>query len=444
MDLEVWSNGEVIAVVSEKRGKMSMTYTNLARPLGVPLISMAMPVGSQKYSDKKVRAFFRGLLPEGQARRILAYDFGLVESDDMGLLATLGKDCAGALVLQPKGAAPPLMAGEAKARRVNDAEIARRLRELPIHPLGVDERTRVSLAGVQSKLLLTQLEDGTWGLPVNGAPSTHILKPAHRELPESVANEAFCLALAARAGVKAARTSVSVFGGIETLVSERFDRVRIAGNVERLHQEDACQALSVLTLVPEQKYESLGGPSLARIAELLDQWGGTKSKEELLRQVAFHVIVGNADAHGKNFSFLHNNDQTVCLAPAYDIMSTSYYSIAYGRQMSTELGLFVNHKRDIDEVTVEDLLVEAESWGVRHEHGKAALDELLERLPDALSHVIAQLPNTPQALVELVGVRAQRARDEAAILSPDRTSTSLSLSEQAGRKTDGPRLRPSF
>lgn len=444
MDLEVWLNGEVIAVVGEKRGKMSMTYTNRARPLGAPLISMAMPVGSQKYGDKKVRAFFRGLLPEGQARRILAYDFGVAESDDMGLLAALGKDCAGALVLQPKVAAPPLMAGEAKARRISDAEIGRRLRELPVHPLGVDGRTRVSLAGVQSKLLLTQCEDGTWELPVNGAPSTHILKPAHRELPESVVNEAFCLALAERAGVRAARTSVSVFGDIETLVSERFDRVRIAGNVERLHQEDACQALSVLTLVPEQKYEGFGGPSLAKIAELLDLWGGAKSKEELLRQVAFHVIVGNADAHGKNFSFLHNNDRTVCLAPAYDVMSTSYYSIAHGRQMSSELGLFVNQKRDIDEVTVEDLLAEAECWGVRREHGKAVLNELLERLPEALSHVIAQVPNTPQALVELVRMRAQRAREEAAILSLGRTSTSLSLSEQDERRTDGLHLRPSL
>ena len=149
--------------------------------------------------------------------------------------------------------------------------------------------------------------------------------------------------------------------------------------------------------------DTISGNDTIGIGCAADRGGGAKSKEELLRQVAFHVIVGNADAHGKNFSFLHNNDRTVRLAPAYDVMSTSYYSIAYGRQISSELGLFVNHKRDIDEVTVEDLLAEAECWGVRRERGKAVLNELLERIPEALSHVIAQVPNTPQALVELGG-----------------------------------------
>ncbi len=201
MELEVWLNGTHVALLSENRRQLTMAYTGDARPAGAPLVSMAMPVSARRYPDPKVRAFFRGLLPEGEARRMLAYVFGLDESDDMGLLAALGKDCAGALVVQPKGDGPPLVAAASTKNAVNDAEVERRLRALPVHPLGVDGRIRVSLAGLQAKLLLTRLEDGRWVLPADGVVSTHILKPAHRDLPNSVVNEVFCTNLAARSGL---------------------------------------------------------------------------------------------------------------------------------------------------------------------------------------------------------------------------------------------------
>ncbi len=416
MELEVWLNGTHVAMLSENRRQLTMVYTGEAHPIGAPLVSVAMPVGAGRYSDPKVRAFFRGLLPEGEARRILAYDFGLDESDDMGLLAALGKDCAGALVVQPKGDGPSLVAGASTKDTVDDAEIGRRLRALPVHPLGVDAHIRVSLAGVQSKLLLTRLEDGRWVLPADGVVSTHILKPAHRDLPDTVVNEAFCMNLAARSGLKAARTTILSFAGTEVLVSERYDRRLEVGTIRRMHQEDACQALSVLTIVPEHKYEEFGGPTLVGIARLLEQWGDAQSKEELLRQIAIHVIVGNADAHGKNVSFLHQEDGTVGLAPVYDIMSTEYYTAAYARPMSPTLGLFVNAKRNINEVTVEDLLSEAERWGMRYGTAQSVLTQLLERLPNALDQAARDVPDVPQALIDLVHERMTRARAEAARL----------------------------
>lgn len=347
---------------------------------------------------------------------MLAYDFGLDESDDMGLLAVLGKDCAGAFMVQPKGDGAALVAGASTKDTVDDAEIERRLRALPVHPLGVDGHIRVSLAGVQSKLLLSRLEDGRWVLPADGVVSTHILKPAHRDLPNSVVNEAFCMNLAARSGLKAARTTILSFAGTKVLVSERYDRRREVGGIRRMHQEDACQALSVLTIVPEHKYEEFGGPTLVGIARLLEQWGDAQSKEELLRQIAIHVIVGNADAHGKNVSFFHQEDGTVCLAPVYDIMSTEYYRTAYARSMSRTLGLFVNAKRNINEVTVEDLVSEAERWGMRYRTAQSVLTQLLERLPNALDQAARDVPEVPQALIELVQERITSARAEAARL----------------------------
>ncbi len=414
MELEVWLNGTHVAMLSENRRQMTMAYTGEAHPVGAPLVSVAMPVGAGRYSDPKVRAFFRGLLPEGEARRMLAYDFGLDESDDMGLLAALGKDCAGALVVQPKGDRPPLVVGASTKDTVDDAEIGRRLQALPVHPLGVDGHIRVSLAGVQSKLLLTRLQDGRWALPADGVVSTHILKPAHRELPNTVVNEAFCMNLAARSELKAARTTILSFAGTEVLVSERYDRRRELDGIRRMHQEDACQALSIPTIVHEHKYEEFGGPTLVGIARLLEQWGDAQSKEELLRQIAIHVLVGNADAHGKNVSFLHQEDGTVGLAPVYDIMSTEYYTAAYARPMSSTLGLFVNAKRNINEVTVEDLLSEAVRWGMRYGAAQSVLTQLLERLPNALDQAARDVPDVPQSLIDLVHDRVTIARAEAA------------------------------
>lgn len=217
-------------------------------------------------------------------------------------------------------------------------------------------------------------------------------------------------------GLKAARTSISSFGGTEVLVSERYDRRREAGGIRRMHQEDACQALSVLTIVPEHKYEEFGGPTLSGIARLLEQWGDAQSKEELLRQIVIHVIVGNADAHGKNVSFIHQEDGTVGLAPVYDIMSTEYYRAAHARPMSSTLGLFVNAKHNINEVTVEDLLSEAERWGMRYGTAQSVLTQLLERLPNALDQAARDVPDVPQALVDMVHKRIARVRAEAARL----------------------------
>lgn len=97
MKLNVWLAGEHVATITEDRYGMSMVYTDIAQPLGIPLVSMSMPVTSQRYGNKTARPFFHGLLPEGEARTIIAYDLGLDSSNDMGLLQALGEDCAGTL-----------------------------------------------------------------------------------------------------------------------------------------------------------------------------------------------------------------------------------------------------------------------------------------------------------------------------------------------------------
>ena len=132
---------------------------------------------------------FRHLLPEGEARRAIARDVGESPSDTYGLIRALGRDCAGAIVIQPAGDPPPPQPTTVTAERLGSEELATLVANLRSAPLGIGGRVRVSLAGIQEKLVLTRMPDGSWGRPVDGTPSTHILKPEVAAFPQTVEND---------------------------------------------------------------------------------------------------------------------------------------------------------------------------------------------------------------------------------------------------------------
>lgn len=418
--LNVWLAGEQVATITENRSGMSMVYTETAQPLGAPLVSMSMPVATQRYGNKIARPFFHGLLPEGQARSVIAYDLGLDSSNDMGLLRVLGKDCAGALTIQATEEPIPTKFSTVGGEILQDTEIERLLAALPVHPLGFDgKKTRVSLAGMQPKLLLAQDLDGQWCLPTGGVISTHILKPASRVLPRTVPNEAFCMIVANCAKINSAHTKVEQFGGAIVLVSHRYDRrVTPQGRIERIHQEDACQALSILTAPPDRKYQRhTPSLSLVAVSQLLVQWGKASAVTDLLTQLTFNVIIGNADYHGKNISFLHENDGTVRLAPLYDVMCTVYYSHTEGiPNVDTELGLHVSNKTDINDVMMDDIANEASRWGIRRSKSLLLISDLLERLPNAIDQAVNGVADVPDDLVTIIRARLATAQSEIATL----------------------------
>lgn len=407
-DLDVWWDGTLAATVSQRRGAMRTTYTSLSGPM----LSVAMPVRTAAYPERISRPFFHGLLPEGDARRVIAYDLGLGNQggDDIALLGAIGQDCAGALVIVPSGQEPP-EPGPGALEPLTDEQVARRLRALPDHPLGVGGRVRLSLPGVQNKLLLARSQSGTWHLPQDGAPSTHILKPEIRRLPGSVDNEMFCQMLAAHAGIDTAETALEEFSGERALVSTRFDRSVEGTSVRRLHQEDCCQALSVLTVHPDRKYQTdrNGQPSFREIAGILDRWADRGAREALFDYMAVNVIVGNADLHGKNVSLLHRDSQ-VCLAPAYDIMSTT----ALDESLTTTLGMYVGNATVLQTVGTDDLIREGTSWGLRPGTLGTRLGDLIERLTDAVDSAAEAKPDTPGNLVDHIRSRvAAMAHDYA-------------------------------
>ncbi len=190
---------------------------------------------------------------------MIAREVGVGADDTYGLVRELGRDCAGAMVIQPMEESAPPPSTTLTAERLSDEELADLVRNLKSAPLGAGGRVRISLAGVQAKLLLTRMPDTTWGRPVDGTPSTHILKPEVAAYPNTVENEAFCMRVAKHLGLRVANVETTEVAGRKLIVVERYDRlVQPDGKVERIHQEDFCQATGTK---PDDKYQEDGGPS---------------------------------------------------------------------------------------------------------------------------------------------------------------------------------------
>lgn len=386
----------MVAVVNEERGRLRLAYTNDALdryPPGAPLLSVLLPLTSQRYTQGVVRPFLDGLLPEGDSRRAVAEDFDLLASDTYGLIRALGRDCAGAVVIQPADDPAPAHPATLTAERLSDTEIGDLVANLRSAPLGVSDRVRISLAGVQEKLLLTRLPDGAWGRPVDGTPSTHILKPEIARFPSTVENEVFCMRVAKHLGLAVANVETMAINGRKLIVVERYDRiVHPNGSVERLHQEDFCQAIG---LVPDKKYEPDGGPSLKQIAEILQAAAAPDSVETLLRAVTLNVLIGNGDAHGKNFSLLHDPSGALRLAPLYDLMSTLYYE-------DDRLAMYIDNVHRTNRVTADRLVNEASRWGLSKRRASEVITDFLQRVPAAVATAAAETPGLPPELPALV------------------------------------------
>jgi serine/threonine-protein kinase HipA len=407
--LAIWLYGHQVATVEKERNnRLRLSYTEYALEAyegGTPLLSLAFPLTRDRYPNAATRAFLDGLLPEGEPRRAIAQDLDLPASDVFGLLAALGKDSAGALVVQAEGAQPPPPPTTLTADPLTADDLATLIANLHRAPLGVDRSVRLSLAGVQEKLLLTRMPDGTWGRPVEGTPSTHILKPEIEPFHNTVENELFCMTVAKNLGLSVARVDTIIVDERPVLVVERYDRtIDPDGTVHRIHQEDFCQALG---LPPDEKYEQDSGPSLARIARTLQDFAEPLAPETLLRAVTLNVALGNCDAHGKNFSLLHTPTGALRIAPLYDLLSTRLYPL------DDKLAMYIDTVQKADRVTAASIVNEAEKWGITRRIAQGTVNDTLDQLPAAISQAAEEIDELPDGLLELVEQRVERLRKSA-------------------------------
>lgn len=345
MSLGVYWDGDEIGRlqrVDERSREYFFKYTPPMRA-----ISLSLPISEGPFTPAQSRPFFEALLPEGGVRERIASQLKLATSDSYGLLSELGRDCAGALqILEAER-----MSETPSVHWLDSSELDALIRQLPRHPLGLhaeDQHLRLSLAGVQNKAVLVRDEAGVFGKPLDGMPSTHILKPEppNGDYPGLATNEFFCMRLAARCGLAAAEVELIELASRPCVVVRRFDRDLSSFPPMRVHQEDLCQALG---LTPDFKYQREGWtlPSYAALATLLDAHSPSPGLDRLAgaQSAVFNFLLGNADAHAKNISLIHGADG-VHLAPLYDVVCTAAYP-----QLDKRLALSIGDELDPDSIT---------------------------------------------------------------------------------------------
>ena len=377
-ELDVWLFADHVGTLSLVEGRLNFCYapTWLALPNATAL-SISLPLQAEPFDDHKSRPFFAGLLPEGQMRRLIAQQFQISGQNDFALLDNIGGECAGAVTFLKPGQTlrAPIMAGD--VQWLSDEEVVAILDELPRHPmLAGKDGLRLSLAGAQDKLPVV-FDGHRIGLPRNGTPSSHILKPPIHAVEDSVINEGFCMALAEGMQLKPAKSKVHVVLNRSFLLVERYDRLSDPkGSRLRLHQEDFCQALCV---VPEMKYQNEGGPDLAQCFELVRHVTRPSAPHvlRLLDVVIFNALIGNHDAHGKNFSLLYSG-KTPVLAPLYDTLSTAVYPT-----LTPKMAMKIGSKYKFSEVQARHWEQFAESTGLAKAQARKRILEIAKVLPVA-------------------------------------------------------------
>ena len=318
----------------------------MEKPGAMPL-SRSLPLQSEVFSGKKARPFFAGILPEERPREKIAEILGISDTNDFAMLDRIGGECAGAVSLLPEGVAPT-DPKNARYRELTEPELQQLVAELPNRPLMVGrDGLRLSLAGAQDKLPVI-VHNNRICLPLVGTLSTHILKPEPDRFPGLAANEIFCMTLAQAVGLNTSNTAYRSIGKKSCILVQRYDRATDEdGSTIRFHQEDFCQALG---FPPERKYEAEGGPMLSDCISLLRDWSTVPALDipSFISGLIFNVLIGNADAHGKNYSLLYSGGERR-LSPYYDLVST----IAWPG-LSKDLAMKIGGCKSVNAFTIGD------------------------------------------------------------------------------------------
>ncbi len=357
LKLDVFLNDRKVGVLSQQNGLQYFQYEAgyLEDETAYPL-SVSLPLTDKVYSDPIVENFFSNLLPDERIRSTVALLLHVSRENTFALLKGIGADCAGAVALYEPGQTPQSQ-NDPIYHELSDDEAYQLLDHLPQRPLAVgDEGVRISGAGSQDKLVACVFENKI-ALPLYGTPSTHIVKPPIISFPDSVFNECFCMRLAGLCGIPTAKCRLLQIEDETFYVVDRFDRQDIDGHPHRLHQEDFCQLLNVSPLC---KYQDDGGPGVEECIQQMDKMRlPASSRIQFIRLLIFNFLIGNCDAHAKNYAVLYRNGKPE-LAPAYDLLSTMVYE-----NMAKKLAMSIGGENRMGAIRMEHFEKMAESCDIK-------------------------------------------------------------------------------
>lgn len=358
-------------------------------------ISVTMPLSPRSIPPDVFLPWASNLLPEGQQLKTIGSRLGASGDDVVEILRQIGRDTAGALSIGTPGTA-----STAHWKPVEtEADLERIIAELPRKPFLVgDEGVSMSLAGVQSKLAVAINDRGRVCIPLDGAPSTHILKPDSDSLYGGVQNETLCLVLARRCGLNAAEVTTGKAGKRTYLLVRRFDRQRHKDRVRRLHQEDFCQALG---RPPSAKYEAnqtgTKGPTLSDMFALTRSAMSAADTVALLDFVIFNVLMCNTDAHAKNYSLLITG-KAFKVAPIYDVMCADVWD-----GVTKNLAQKVAGKNRGEHLKHRHWLRMAEDCGLNPTRLVARVESLAAKVTGEIDQAITEVAAMPAGGHSLIG-----------------------------------------
>ncbi|MET3555015.1 type II toxin-antitoxin system HipA family toxin [Burkholderia sp. 567] len=409
--LDLWMNGIPVGYWEVRRGVERLVYLPawIDDPQGRPLsLSLPFTPGNQPHQGAIVADYFDNLLPDSQPiRRRIAQRYRLGSTAPFELLASIGRDCVGALQLLPPDETPvDLQAIDGTA--LDDAAVADVLRHATAAPLPghaePDGELRLSIAGAQEKTALLR-HGNRWLLPAGSTPTTHIFKlPLGRvgnmqaDMRTSVENEWLCSKIVAAYGLPVAACDIGRFDDQKALIVERFDRrpSRDGTWILRLPQEDMCQA----TGTPSgAKYESDGGPGIATIMGILanSAEAAQDRKNFFVTQLVFWVLAA-IDGHAKNFSIAHLPGNTYRSTPLYDVLSAHPIIGTRRNQLPprrARLAMAVcgkNRHYVIADIQPRHWIAQGARVGLTEDEVRAAMAAVAARTEPAIADVASRIP----------------------------------------------------
>lgn len=386
----------------DKSMRMSFSYDDAYMEKQGEPISLTIPSSVKEHEDDVVFPFIENLLPEGEIRTLIQQQNKIEEGNFSRFIELLGGDVAGALSIQLEGETPKFERVDTLSE-LSQEELSQLLIDIQDRPFNVAQQkgevgNRLSLAGAQNKLPVIRSNDLTF--EAENAPSTHIIKPARKDdrFKSLVYNEYLCMKAAKLVGINTASVSlldVTDANGNESdaLLIERYDRYYYVDNstenegegyTKRLQQEDLCQLCSIPSTT---KYEVNGGPGFkdlfSKISELCEV--PVKDDLEAFRRIIFSLVVGNYDAHAKNFSFLISEDGKIALSPAYDLVCTALYE-----DLDTTFAMLIGKSNDLESLTNESFEQLFTDIDKKYNTIKKQLIKFVDQSLKAISDVVAE------------------------------------------------------